>query len=287
MNLNLGKIWIVGAYGRVGSAISNLLDLRKVELLKTDIDDVDITNPRDVNSYADRNRPDVIINCAGMTNVALCEKEIERAFKVNALGARNLSVAAKKIRARLVQLSTDDVFDGKSNTPYNEFDSTNPNSIYGKSKLAGENFVKELSPKHIIIRSSWVYGEGSNFVKDILELSKTNDTIEVSSHQFASPTSANELAKVVIRLLQYQEDGIYHAVCQGTCSRYEFAQEILRLAHKKVTLISTEQDSIHSNLRPSYSVLDNLMLRMCEIETPIPWQDALKEYMEKNFLLSV
>lgn len=282
MYSDFGKIWIVGAYGRVGSAICKLLDMREVELLKTDLDDVDITIPKDILHYADISRPDVIINCAGMTDVEQCEAEPEKAFKVNALGARNLSIAARKIRARLVQLSTDDVFDGTSSIPYNEFDSTYPSTIYGKSKLAGENFVKELAQKHIIIRSSWVYGEGNNFVKEILGLADKQETIMVSKNQFASPTSAKELARVVLRLLQSGDDGIYHAVCKGSCSRFEFASEILRLTNKNNKLIATEEHtSSHSLMRPSYSVLDNLMLRMCEIETPISWQDALKEYIQE------
>lgn len=282
MYTDFRKIWIVGAYGRVGSAICKLLNAREVEFLKTDLDDVDITVPKDIAHYADMSRPDIIINCAGMTDVEKCEKDPENAFKVNALGARNLSIAARKIRARLVQLSTDDVFDGTACVPYNEFDYTYPKTIYGKSKLAGENFVKELAQKHIIIRSSWVYGEGDHFVKEILSLADKQETIMVSENQFASPTSAKELARVVLRLLQNGDDGIYHAVCKGHCSRFEFASEILRLTNKKVKLIPAANDTIsHAIMRPSYTVLDNLMLRICGIETPIIWQDALKEYLQE------
>lgn len=286
MRKDLGKIWIVGAFGRVGTAISQLLDVREVELLKTDLDDVDITDMEHVDMYADMNRPDVIINCAGFTDVQKCEQEVELAFKVNALGARNLSKAARRVKAILVQLSTDDVFAGKAQSPYTEFDNTYPSTIYGKSKLAGENFVKELAPKHIIVRSSWVYGAGDNFVKHILKLSETQREISVANNQFASPTSAKELAKTVLRILQSGDDGIYHAVCKGYCSRYEFAQEILRVAGRNAVIIpTTTANSPITSMRPSYSVLDNLMLRMCEIETPMDWKEALKEYMEENKLI--
>lgn len=282
MNIESGKVWIVGAEGRVGSAICKLLDLRRVELLKTDIEDVDITNKEDIAAYIDINRPDIIINCAGFTDVARCEKEVERAFQINAIGARNLSVAARKVRAIMVQISTDDVFDGKANSPYNEFDYTYPCTIYGKSKLAGENFVREFAPKHIIIRSSWVYGDGKNFVKQILCQAEEKKKIYVSKNQFASPTSAKELARTIIRLINHGDNGIYHAVCTGYCSRYEFAKEILHLSNKQVEVLpAVEAQSELTIMRPSYSVLDNLMLRINGIETPVDWRMALKEYIEE------
>lgn len=279
---NIKKVWIVGANGRLGQAINELLDRREIEVLNTDIDDVDITDSESLMIYGDMNRPDVIINCAGVTDVELCEREVEKAYKVNALGARNLSVVAFKTGAKLIHISTDDVFSGESKVPYSEFDTPHPKSVYGKSKLAGESFVKDFVNKYMIIRSSWVYGAGENFVKDLLELAKTQDTIQIADDQFGAPTSAMELAKLVIYLMNTTEYGLYHGTCEGYCSRYEFAKEILDLAGVKVKLeaVSTKKAQLASE-RPAYSVLDNFMLRISDTYKMPSWQDALADYIKK------
>lgn len=152
------KIWICGAGGRVGRKMTDILASRPVELLLTDADSVDITDSEAVMEYAHINRPHYIVNCAGLTDAAACEDCPEEAYRVNALGARNLSVAARMGKSRLVQMSTDDVFDGRSLVPYTEFDPVSPRTVYGKSKMAGENFVREFCNRHIIVRSSWIFG---------------------------------------------------------------------------------------------------------------------------------
>lgn len=283
MKNTVEKVWIVGAQGRVGSAFAELLDTRETEVLLTDMDEVDVTDLDSVLSYGDMSRPEIIINCAGMTDVQACEEDKEQAFKVNALGARNLSIMARKVKATMVQISTDDVFDGRSEVAYDEFSSTNPISNYGRSKLAGENFVKDIAQKHLIIRSSWVYGKGSNFVTELLEQAKAGKEIQVAGSQFASPTSAVEVAKTIYRLLENGEYGTYNATTLGFCSRLEFAQEILSLAGLDVAVnIKQNLEIPGSELRPSYAVLDNLMLRISGIETPVHWKEALKNYMSSN-----
>lgn len=303
MGYDYGKIWIAGAHGRVGTMIHNMLDMRDVELFETGHEDLDITDAVAVNRFGNSNRPNTIINCAGMTDVRLCEENIEEAYKVNALGARNLSAIARKIDARIIQISTDDIFCDSTKRSYHEFDTPNPKTVYGKSKLAGENFVKELAPKHLIIRSSWVYGkEGDNFVNHIIDCAKKGQSIEAATDDYACPTSAKELSKVILRLIQAEQEGIYHAVCEGFCSRYELAEQILKLLGKKeVPLLPKKRRDMlrgresfeHMNLaNPSivskttenecgsrYTILDNMMLRMCGIECPISWKDALKEYI--------
>ena len=187
MGYDYGKIWVAGASGRVGTMIHNMLDMRDVELLETDVEELDITCAADVNLFGSRNRPNTIINCAGMTDVQECEDNIEQAYKVNALGARNLSAIARKIDARIIQISTDDIFWDNSCRRFHEFDTPNPRTVYGKSKLAGENFVKELAPKHLIIRSSWVYGkEGHNFVNSIIEQVQRGGIIEAAQSMGAT-----------------------------------------------------------------------------------------------------
>ena len=138
------QVWITGANGRIGRELVKLLNPTDYEILATDIDEVDIVDSKKVNLYVDMNRPDIIINCAGLTDVQQCENNIEEAFKVNAIGVKNLAIAANRINAKLIQLSTDDVFNGGSSTPYKEYDSTKPRTIYGKSKLLGEEYVKQF-----------------------------------------------------------------------------------------------------------------------------------------------
>ena len=163
------KIWVCGARGQIGQAVNDVVDKLEFEMLDTDVDDLDVTDTDEVLRFGEMNRPDIIINCSGMTDISSCEENPSQAFKVNALGARNLAIVAAKMQAKMVQLSTDDVFDGKSTEPYTEFDITNPGTVYGKSKLAGENYVKEFTTKHFIVRSTWVYGKGQNFINGFLK----------------------------------------------------------------------------------------------------------------------
>ncbi len=274
---SMQKVWICGANGRVGRKMTELLKDTKIELLLTDVEDVDITDPEAVSDFAHMNRPHYIVNCAGLTDVTVCEENMEAAFKVNALGARNLSVAARMGKARMIQMSTDDVFDGSSAVPYTEFDTPNPQTIYGRSKFAGENFVKEFCNHHIIIRSSWIFGDGSGYAGRILKLAGEGKTINAASDQTAAPTGASELAAKIIWMMESAPDGIYHVTGQGSCSRYEFAKEIVRLSgcQAEVIPVPAKEDRLTA-MRPSFSVLDNLMLRMSDIELLPDWKVMLE-----------
>lgn len=280
------KIWIVGAGGQLGTALNEVLDPLEIEVFNTDKDELDITETEDVLNFGEINRPDVIINCAAVIDPNLCEQEQELAYRVNALGARNLSIVARKTGAKMVQISTDDVFDGLNTTPYSEFDDTNPKTVYGRSKRAGENYVKEFTHKHFIIRSNWVYGKGNNFVNKLLE-ADDGEEMAIASDQFGSPTSAKDLARIILYLIYTNEYGTYHATCKGVCSRYQFAQEILRLAGKNLTLKAVPSSELEfSSVRPAYSVLDNFILRIINVYEMPDWRDSLKEYMderEENF----
>ena len=183
MLLQHERIWITGAQGQVGSAFARMLDTTELDVLLTDIDEVDITDMDAVRNYAEMYRPDCVINCAGICGPAFCEENSDLAYKVNAVGARNLSVAARSVHAELVQISTDDIFDGRASEPYNEFSTPMPVTVYGKSKLAGEEFVKTIVPKFLIIRSSWVYGDGENFVTQLLRRAETESCIRVPGDQ--------------------------------------------------------------------------------------------------------
>ena len=278
------KVWIAGSNGQIGHALNEVLDPLEIEVLNTDKDELDITDTEEVLNFGIVNRPDVIINCTGVTDTKLCEEEPELAYRVNALGARNLSIVARKNGAKMVQLSTDDVFDGKSKKPYTEFDDTNPLTVYGGSKRAGENYVKEFTHKHFIIRSNWVYGKyGHNFVNQVLEAAEKENTLSVAADQFGSPTSAKDLARMILYLINTNEYGTYHVTCSGVCNRHEFAQEILRLSGKKIELkaVPTEQSDL-SAVRPPYAVLDNFILRIIDMYDMPDWKESLEEFMKER-----
>lgn len=276
------KVWLNGYSGQIGQEINKLLDPLQYEIFCTDKNDLDITSVDSVMSFGEINRPDIIINCAGMTDADECEANKEEAFRVNAIGARNLSIIAGKISAKLVHISTDDIFNGTKEKPFDEFDEPNPSTIYGKSKLAGERYVKEFTRKHFIIRSSWVYGHKSNFVTKVIEAAKNKQTLHIANDQYGSPTSAQELAQFITYIMNTNEYGTYHMTCLGVCSREEFAKEILKQLNIETQFVDvpTSQADFTSQ-HPSYTVLDDLILRILNDYQVPTWQDALKDYLKE------
>lgn len=275
------KIWITGAEGHIGTALLDLLEGVEYQLLPTDINEVDITKIDEVTQFVHVNRPDVVINCAGLTDVQECENNVDEAYRVNAIGVRNVALAANEVNAKVIQISTDDVFDKESRVPYNEFDNVHPRTIYGKSKEAGEKILTQLLNRFVIIRSSWIYGIGRDFVDEVLRNVGQGKTMEVPNNQYAAPTSAKELAKVIRYFIDNEEYGLYHVVCPGSCSRYEFARTILEYSGKAGEL-DLYPVVIEDSARPTYSVLDNMMLRLTGIEEPKDWKAALKEYLDET-----
>ena len=275
------KIWITGAEGHIGTALLDLLEGVEYQLLPTDIKEVDITKIDEVTQFVHVNRPDVVINCAGMTDVQECENNVDEAYRVNAIGVRNVALAANEVNAKVIQISTDDVFDKESRIPYNEFDNVHPRTIYGKSKEAGEKILTQLLNRFVIIRSSWIYGIGRDFVDEVLRNVGQGKKMEVPNNQYAAPTSAKELAKVIRYFIDNEEYGLYHVVCPGSCSRYEFARTILEYSGKAGEL-DLSPVVIEDSARPTYSVLDNMMLRLTGIEEPKDWKAALKEYLDET-----
>lgn len=275
------KIWITGAEGHIGTALLDLLEGVEYQLLPTDIEEVDITKIDEVTQFVHVNRPDVVINCAGLTDVQECENNVDEAYRVNAIGVRNVALAANEVNAKVIQISTDDVFDKESRVPYNEFDNVHPRTIYGKSKESGEKILTQLLNRFVIIRSSWIYGIGRDFVDEVLRNVGQGKTMEVPNNQYAAPTSAKELAKVIRYFIDNEEYGLYHVVCPGSCSRYEFARTILEYSGKDGEL-DLYPVVIEDSARPTYSVLDNMMLRLTGIEEPKDWKAALKEYLDET-----
>lgn len=271
------RIWITGAQGHVGSALTQILDEVEYELFLTD-KDVDVTIIDEVVQFCKINRPDVIINCASLTGLAECSANSDEAYKVNALGVRNIALAANEINAKVILLSTDDVFGETGRKAMVEFDTPVPTTVYGKSKYAGEKMLTELMNRFVIIRSSWVYGIGRDYVSTVLDAVKNNEELVAAEDAYASPTSAAELAKVICYFIEHDEFGIYHAVCQGVCSRYEFANAILELSGNSGKIPVTK--ALSADIHSSGVVLDNMMLRLSGLAQPGNWKDVLKEYID-------
>ena len=275
------KILITGSKGQLGiELLKQLTGSQQVQLIETDVHNLDITNQKQVFSLVEKEKPEAIINCAAYTNVDSCEANESDAYKVNALGARNMAAAAYKLNAKIVQVSTDYVFDGTGNTPKREYEKTNPNSVYGKSKEYGEVLVRNTNPRHFIVRTAWLYGEGNNFVRTMLKLAQDKKEISVVNDQFGSPTSTVDLAKCIINLIHTESYGTYHATCEGQCSWYDFARKIFEIKGLdiKVNPITSEELNRPAP-RPKFSVLDNFMLKLTGLNSFRSWEEAIKEYL--------
>lgn len=289
------KILITGAKGQLGNEISSIISKGKSEIgaipseykdcqiIATDVDELDITNTGEVLKFVKENKPDIIFNCAAMTNVDGCETAYETAFKINAIGVRNLSSAAEKFGAKFVHISTDYVFAGDSPKPYVEWDLTNPQSIYGKSKRLGEEYALEFCKKTFVVRTSWLYGYvGKNFVKTMRNLGRTKDEIKVVNDQRGNPTNANDLAHHLLKLGVTEEYGIYHCTGEGECTWYDFAKKIMEYSNLSCKVNPCTSDEFPSpTKRPAFSSLDNLALKCTVGNEMRNWEEALKEYIEK------
>lgn len=276
------KLLITGCSGQLGRALNRVYEGEQVQIINTDVPELDITNLDAVMRFVREQKPEVIMNCAAMTAVDLCESQYEKAFQINAVGPRNLSIAARETGAKLFQVSTDYVFSGNADHPYVETDRPDPQSVYGSTKLAGEQFVRDFADRYFIIRTAWLYGEGKNFAATMLRLAESNDTIRVVRDQYGTPTSALELAKMMHVLEPTENYGIFHGTCEGQCSWADFAAEIFRQAGKNtnVEYITTAEYPAPAK-RPAYSVLENQMLHLTTDFKMQQWQDALSVYLKE------
>lgn len=286
------KILVTGCNGQLGRAIRKEYAASDVEFINTDVVEgegvvsLDITDVDAVLKLVRAEKPDVIINCAAHTNVDKCEEQWDLAYKINAIGPRNLSIAATEVDAKMIHVSTDYVFEGNGTRPYTEFDAPNPVSAYGKTKLEGENFVKEFAKKHFILRTAWLYGDGKNFVKTMLALAENHDELNVVCDQVGTPTSAVELAKMIHYLEGTENYGTFHATCEGDTNWADFAEAIFKRAGKnvKVNHVTSkrykEMNPASAN-RPAYSILEDYMIKLTSDFVMADWQDALDVYMKE------
>jgi dTDP-4-dehydrorhamnose reductase len=277
------NILITGVKGQLGHELYEMLD-GKETVTGIDIKDVDITDAQKIHEYINDFQPDVVIHPAAYTNVDGCEGNADLAYKVNAVGTQNIASACLNTGAKMVYVSTDFVFDGQKEKPYIEFDTPNPLSIYGKSKLAGEILAGRILNRFFIVRTAWLYGlNGNNFVKSILKQAKEKDTLTVVNDQWGTPTYTKDLAEVICRLIYTDGYGIYHATNNGQCTWYDFAKKILEysgMEHVNVLPITTDELDRPAK-RPRYSVLRNFMLELTIGDSMRPWEEALMEYVEK------
>ena len=293
MEKKMRKNLVTGCNGQLGRAIRKEYEGTDTVFINTDVTELDdavaldITDINAVMAIVEEQKPDVIIDCAARTNVDACETQWDAAYRINAIGPRNLSIAATKVGAKMIHVSTDYVFEGNGTRPYTEFDEPNPISAYGKTKYEGERFVKEFASKYFILRTAWLYGEGKNFVKTMLKLAETREEVSVVCDQLGSPTSAVELAKMIHYLEPTENYGVFHATCEGDTNWADFAREIFRLAGKSTTVRSvTSEEYAQMNpasaKRPAYSILDNYMLRLTGDYRMAGWKDALHVFMSEE-----
>jgi len=272
------KILVTGANGQLGKEIAN--QGHKHELVLTDYNTLDITNSAAVAAFMRDVKPQAVVHCAAYTNVDGAESDYDGAFRVNVVGAQNIAAGCLETGARMVYVSTDYVFDGQKREPYREFDTINPQSVYGITKWQGEETVRQILGRHYIIRTAWLYGEGNNFVRTMLNLAEKNSTLRVVDDQIGTPTSTVDLAKSIFTLLATDAYGTYHGTCQGHCSWYEFACEIFLQAGKQIEVLPvTTCEFPRPAKRPAHSVLDNYMLRMTVGDSMRSWQQSLEEYI--------
>ena len=288
------KIVITGSKGMLATQVITDLErgytelgnipekFKNAQLICCDYDTLDITDAAACSAFMKEHQPDLVINCAAYTNVDGCETNQLDAFKVNAIGSRNLALACNEQNAKLAHISTDYVFSGDANSPQCEYDLPNPQSVYGKTKLAGEDFVKQYCNKSFIIRTAWLYGyNGKNFVKTIVNAGTARGALTVVNDQMGNPTNAADLSHHILKIAASDEYGTYHCTGTGECSWYDFACEIIRLSGvKAVVSPCTTLEYNSPTKRPAYSSLENMMLKATVGDEMRPWQEALAAYFK-------
>lgn len=274
------KVLVTGVKGQLGYDIVNECQKRNIEAIGVDIDEMDITNAKQVNEVIHNAKVDAVVHCAAWTAVDKAEDEVDMCRKVNRDGTENIASVCKELDIPIMYFSTDYVFNGLGDEPWNEYDHREPLNVYGQTKYEGELIVEKL-PKHFIIRISWVFGlNGNNFIKTMLRLGKERGVVSVVDDQIGSPTYTYDLAKLCVDMIQTQEYGTYHATNEGICSWYEFACEIFRQAGMDVEVIPVDSNAFPAKAkRPSNSRMNKEELDKHGFKRLPTWQDALKRYL--------
>ncbi len=275
------RIVITGSAGQLGQALQ--ARLKGEDLLLLDLPEHDITNYEPMQQVILPFRPHVVVHAAAFTNVDGCELQPQVAYRVNALGTQNVALACQRCDAAMVCISTDYVFDGTKSEPYWEWDRPNPQSVYARSKLAGEYYTQALLQKFYIVRTAWLYSRsGKNYVKTVLRLADERNELHFVTDEVGSPTYAPDLATAVTELIHHPLYGIYHFTNAGVCSRYEWAKAILELAGRPDYPIFPTQGYKRAAQVPARSELHNFCGATQLGITLRPWRQALEDYFDET-----
>ncbi|MCI9436888.1 MAG: dTDP-4-dehydrorhamnose reductase [Lachnospiraceae bacterium] len=275
------KILVTGVKGQLGYDVVKELNGRGIETVGVDIEEMDITDPFSVDRVIKEAAPDAVIHCAAFTAVDAAEENEALCRRVNAEGPRNIAKVCRELDVKMIQISTDYVFGGEGTHFWKPEDACDPQSVYGRTKYEGEIAVREILNKYFIVRIAWVFGiNGKNFVRTMLNLAKTHDTIRVVNDQFGSPTYTYDLAKLLADMVVTDKYGVYHATNEGICSWYEFACTIFKEAgvDVKVVPVTTAEYAAKAK-RPANSRMDNNKLTENGFHKLPAWQDALARYV--------
>jgi dTDP-4-dehydrorhamnose reductase len=278
------RVLVTGANGQLGYDVVQRLQRLNIECLGTSRREFDLTNELAIKGFIKKYSPDVVVHCAAYTAVDKAEEERELCYKVNVLGTRYVAQACADINAKMVYISTDYVFDGEGERPFEVTDKPNPINYYGRTKYEGELEVQRLLDKAFIIRVSWVFGlNGNNFVKTMLRLGEKGNQLRVISDQVGSPTYTPDLAELISKMMLTEKYGTYHATNEGYCSWYEFACEIFKIAGLNVVVnpVKTEEYLTTRAARPKNSRLSKKSLKLEGFDELPNWQDALQRYLSE------
>jgi dTDP-4-dehydrorhamnose reductase len=277
------KVLVTGANGQLGFDVIKRLDSEGIDYLGTDRESLDITNNEQVKRVISDYSPDAVIHCAAYTAVDKAEDEKDLCYSINVLGTKYVAEVCKEINAKMVYISTDYVFDGEGDEPFEVTEKPNPINYYGQSKYEGEVEVQKILDKHFIVRISWVFGSnGNNFVKTMLRLGKERDEISVVADQIGSPTYTPDLAKLLVEMVKTDKYGVYHATNEGYCSWYEFACEIFKQAgmEVKVNPINTKDYPTKAKRPINSRMHKNLEVFKCNLEKS--WKNSVDDYFKKS-----
>ena len=275
------KILVLGSKGMLGSDFCRELKRVKSDFIGWDIDDLDLTREKEAYKKLKSVNPNIIINCAGFTEVDGCESQSEKAFIVNGMIPYYLAKACFDMGSVLVHFSTDFIFDGRWSIPYKEVDLPNPISVYGSSKLEGERKIQEILEKYFIIRTAWLYGKnGRNFVEIILDMAKNKEELKIVVDQVGSPTHTVDLVRIALRLFETESYGLYNITNDGSCSRFEWTKKIIEIEKLNLNVIPCLSGVFpRPARRPAYSVLDNTKFNSLGIGKMENWKTALEKYL--------
>lgn len=281
------KIAVIGSDGQLGCDVVDALAVQGHQVRSLTHADIEVSSLESVADCLQSLEPQTVINTAAVHHVEHCEQHPDRAYAVNAIGARNLAMVTRELGGALIHVSTDYVFDGNKDEPYVEDDIPLPLNVYGNSKLAGEYFVRTLNPRHLVLRTSALYGKhpcrakgGQNFVDLMLRLARERGGVRVVDTEFVSPTPTVDLARQIAALAPCDAYGLYHATAEGSCSWYEFAREIFSVVAMDVKLEVASPSEFPAKVpRPRYSVLENRGLKAIGLNLFESWQAGLRKYL--------